>query len=110
MWAPFTDTTNTFQTIFPRSSAVAEKLWSPAAATQKAEPAKGRLQGFRCLMLARGVPSGPSTWGKACPSDWQFDYQPPYRTPQAFGVAAQAGLEWGPRKAAGGFPRKWGTA
>ena len=110
MWAPFTDTTNTFQTIFPRSSAVAEKLWSPAAATQKAEPAEGRLQDFRCLMLARGVPSGPSTWGKACPADWQFDYNPPYRTPQAFGVAARAGLEGGQRKAAGGFPRKWGTA
>ena len=81
MWAPFTDSTNTLQTVFPRASAVAERLWSPSAALPAAATAAtvARLHAFRCALLDRGLPSAPAQWGLECASEFPFRYAAPYR-------------------------------
>jgi len=84
MWAPFTDSTNTLQTVFPRASAVAERLWSPSAAlpATATDTTVARLHAFRCSLIDRGIPSAPAQWGLECASEFPFHYAAPYRPPR----------------------------
>ena len=92
MWAPFTDSTNTLQTVFPRASAVAERLLSPSAALPAAATAAtvARLHAFCCALLDRGLPSAPAQWGLECASEFRplpppsapVRYAAPYRPPR----------------------------
>ena len=70
MWGEKVDASDFDQTVWPRLAAIAEKLWSPAAATGAAggddlpaalSAALPRLQAFRCLLNERGVASAPVT-------------------------------------------------
>lgn len=60
MWGETVDPSDLENTVWPRMAAIAERLWSPAEALAAGPPAaKARLEAFRCLMLSRGVRTGP---------------------------------------------------
>ncbi|CAJ0571643.1 unnamed protein product, partial [Mesorhabditis spiculigera] len=73
MWGEMVDATNVIQRIFPRTSAVAEKLWSSAKFT-KADPATvwPRLQEMQCRMVRRGFPAQPGYGPGFC----EVEYEP----------------------------------
>ncbi|ETO34651.1 beta-hexosaminidase [Reticulomyxa filosa] len=58
MWGETVDVSDIEQTVWPRASAIAERLWSPAYVnnTNKALP---RIEYFRCLMNERGIAAAP---------------------------------------------------
>merc|ERR1719272_2057771 len=55
MWGEGVDETNFEPRVFPWSSAVAERLWSPPEQSQSSDEAEGRLDWFRCLLVRRGI-------------------------------------------------------
>uniref|UniRef100_A0A0G4G7J3 beta-N-acetylhexosaminidase n=1 Tax=Chromera velia CCMP2878 TaxID=1169474 RepID=A0A0G4G7J3_9ALVE len=66
MWGESADVSNVEATTWPRTAAVAEKLWSPKAFTLKEASSEegmnrvgARLQEFRCLFLSLGIPAAP---------------------------------------------------
>eukprot|EP01062_Namystynia_karyoxenos_P048309 TRINITY_DN3672_c0_g1_i4.p1 TRINITY_DN3672_c0_g1~~TRINITY_DN3672_c0_g1_i4.p1 ORF type:complete len:529 (+),score=186.51 TRINITY_DN3672_c0_g1_i4:78-1664(+) len=61
MWGETVDPSDIEQTVWPRLGAIAEKLWSPRAATANAtaNAALERLERFRCLLNRRGVRAAP---------------------------------------------------
>ena len=59
MWGETVDASDLQQTVWPRLAAVAEKLWSPRAATTDASAAAPRIARFRCLLNERGVAAAP---------------------------------------------------
>lgn len=58
MWAEVIDNGNVLQRLFPRVSAVAEKLWSQIDVNNVTE-AMYRLEEHSCRLKARGIPSQP---------------------------------------------------
>lgn len=58
MWAESVDATNVVQRIFPRASAIAEKLWS-AVNVVDIRGAARRLEEHSCRMNFRGLPAQP---------------------------------------------------
>uniref|UniRef100_A0A8C4Q7S0 Beta-hexosaminidase n=1 Tax=Eptatretus burgeri TaxID=7764 RepID=A0A8C4Q7S0_EPTBU len=58
IWGEYVDATNIMHRLWPRASAVAERLWSDGSVnnTTKAYP---RLASHRCRMLMRGIPAQP---------------------------------------------------
>ncbi|KAK7084802.1 hypothetical protein SK128_004139 [Halocaridina rubra] len=68
IWGEYVDKANLIPRVWPRASAVAEKLWSSMEQTQDVNSAAPRIEEFRCKLLSRGfmVDSlGPSF----CPGD-----------------------------------------
>lgn len=65
MWSELVDDTNIVQRIFPRVSAMAEKLWSPFNASDKWD-ALMRLEEHYCRMQNRGVPAQPPNHAGYC--------------------------------------------
>jgi len=73
MWGETVDVSDFDSTVWPRMSAIGERLWSVRSDTQNLEDAENRLSKFRCLMMLRGVgatsiggggrpsPSGPGS-------------------------------------------------
>ena len=59
MWGEYVDETNLISTIYPRASAVSERLWSSASSTTDLNDAERRLLIQHCRMRARGVASSP---------------------------------------------------
>ena len=59
MWGETVDASDLQPTVWPRLAAVAEKLWSPRAATADARGAAPRIARFRCLLNERGVAAAP---------------------------------------------------
>ena len=57
MWGEFIDGSNLLNTVWPRTAAIAERLWSPRDVNNTAT-AKPRLAQFRFLLQARGIPAG----------------------------------------------------
>jgi len=55
MWGETVDIHDSDSTIWPRMSAIAERLWSVRADTQDLKDAEERLTKFRCLMMLRGI-------------------------------------------------------
>mmetsp|Transcript_40155 Transcript_40155/g.115914 ORF Transcript_40155/g.115914 Transcript_40155/m.115914 type:complete len:591 (+) Transcript_40155:42-1814(+) len=59
MWGEHVDGSDLMSTVFPRLSAIAERLWSPRAATRDPKQALPRLRKFRCMMLQAGIGAEP---------------------------------------------------
>jgi hexosaminidase len=57
-WGEMIDGSALLNTVWPRTAATAERLWSPRHVNDVAA-AKQRLAKFRCLLLERGIPAGP---------------------------------------------------
>lgn len=70
MWGEFVDGTNLTPRLWPRASAVAERLWSDPVQTQSADAAWPRLHEFRCRMMARGYEVEPPNDPDYCPDFW----------------------------------------
>ena len=51
MWSEFVDGTNILSRLWPRASAVAERLWSNPSLTSSTDNAQYRLDEHRCRML-----------------------------------------------------------
>lgn len=73
IWAEFVDATNLLSRVWPRASAVAEKLWSRAEDTKNADNARKRLDVHRCLMVRRGIPAAPILNGYCGDYEWQLN-------------------------------------
>lgn len=65
MWAEVVDSTNVIQRIWPRASAVAEKLWS-ARSVKNLQDAAKRLEEHTCRMNFRGIPAQPPNGAGFC--------------------------------------------
>lgn len=65
MWGEYVDGTNLIPRLWPRASAVAERLWSPQSVTSLDE-AKPRIAEHRCRMLRRGLQVQPITGPGYC--------------------------------------------
>jgi hexosaminidase len=59
-WGESADGSDVLQTVWPRAAAIAERLWAYNMQLNSSSPGVAeRLAGFRCLLLARGVPASP---------------------------------------------------
>jgi len=58
MWGETVDTSDIFNTIWPRAAAVSERLWSSRNVTDTVS-AGARLSWFRCFLNRRGIPAAP---------------------------------------------------
>ncbi|KAJ8396533.1 hypothetical protein AAFF_G00015990 [Aldrovandia affinis] len=58
LWGEFVDATNLTPRLWPRASAVAERLWSDKGVTD-IDDAYSRLTEHRCRMVQRGIPAEP---------------------------------------------------
>ena len=56
MWGETVDSSNVELTVWPRTAAIAERLWSPGS-VNSTDAAKWRMENFRCLLLERGIAS-----------------------------------------------------
>ena len=63
MWGEYIDGSNLLNTVWPRTAAIAERLWSPREVNDTAT-AKPRLAQFRFLLQARGIPAGVLDFSK----------------------------------------------
>eukprot|EP01134_Creolimax_fragrantissima_P004310 CFRG4310T1 len=75
MWGEYVDGANIIQRAFPRTSAVAERLWSDRSVTN-IEDATKRLREFRCKLLVRGIQAevlGPNDY---CLEEWDVSKSP----------------------------------
>jgi len=70
MWGEFVNSVNLIPRLWPRASAVAERLWSPATATNVKEAAQ-RLQEMECRLLQRGYPVEPANGPGFCDVVWE---------------------------------------
>ena len=68
MWGEHVDGSNFMSRVWPRASAVAERLWSPRDVTD-VDNAQIRLHNHRCRMVYRGIDAEPIMPG-FCPCEW----------------------------------------
>ncbi|CAD5123529.1 DgyrCDS11869 [Dimorphilus gyrociliatus] len=65
LWGEFVDTSNVVSRLWPRASAVAEKLWSSSAMSD-ATSATPRFKEHRCRMVGRGIRAEPQNGPGYC--------------------------------------------
>ncbi|KAL1782792.1 beta-hexosaminidase subunit beta [Sigmodon hispidus] len=58
LWGEYVDATNIIPRLWPRASAVGERLWSPETVTDLTD-AYSRLVAHRCRMVSRGIAAQP---------------------------------------------------
>jgi len=71
-WSEYIDPTNAISLLWPRASAVAERLWS-AKEVNDVEEAKYRLDQQRCRMVRRKVPAKPILNGYCGDYEWDME-------------------------------------
>ncbi|XP_078670317.1 beta-hexosaminidase subunit beta-like [Branchiostoma floridae x Branchiostoma belcheri] len=89
LWAEWVDATNHVARMWPRASAVAERLWSPQSVNDSAA-ASPRMEEHRCRMVRRGIraqPQGPSY----CKYEWNLAGQAGNYVPTASGARGITG-------------------
>jgi len=90
MWGERVDASNFMERVWPRASAVAEKLWSgsePQAYRDiLSKTVNRRITAFRCLMVLRGVAAAPISPG-VCQQDPRFPPSHPGATGEPLMVA-----------------------
>ncbi|XP_028274509.1 beta-hexosaminidase subunit beta isoform X1 [Parambassis ranga] len=69
LWGEYVDATNLTPRLWPRASAVAERLWSSKDVTD-IDDAFNRLSVHRCRMVARGIPAEP-LFSSFCPREYK---------------------------------------
>ncbi|CAL9682250.1 unnamed protein product [Knipowitschia caucasica] len=69
LWGEFVDATNLTPRLWPRASAVAERLWS-AKEVKDLNDAYSRLSSHRCRMVERGIPAEP-LFTSHCPHEYK---------------------------------------
>uniref|UniRef100_A0A3Q4AP48 Beta-hexosaminidase n=1 Tax=Mola mola TaxID=94237 RepID=A0A3Q4AP48_MOLML len=69
LWGEYVDGTNLTPRLWPRASAVAERLWSAMNVTDLSD-AFQRLSAHRCRMVERGIPAEP-LFSSYCPSEYK---------------------------------------
>ncbi|XP_031173647.1 beta-hexosaminidase subunit beta isoform X1 [Sander lucioperca] len=69
LWGEYVDATNLTPRLWPRASAVAERLWSAKDVTD-INDAFNRLSVHRCRMVARGIPAEP-LFSSYCPREYK---------------------------------------
>jgi len=72
MWTEFVNSVNLTPRMWPRASAVAERLWSEASVRDLHE-AKSRIQEMECRMLQRGFPVEPINGPGFCDINWNAE-------------------------------------
>lgn len=84
MWGEFVNSVNLLPRLWPRASAVAERLWSDASA-KSIKDASHRLQEHECRMLRRGYPVEPANGAGFCDTVWVPEaMHPPEWVPSFF--------------------------
>uniref|UniRef100_A0A3B3C3R6 Beta-hexosaminidase n=1 Tax=Oryzias melastigma TaxID=30732 RepID=A0A3B3C3R6_ORYME len=69
LWGEYVDATNLTPRLWPRASAVAERLWSAKEVTD-INDAYNRLSAHRCRMVERGIPAEP-LFSSFCPHEYK---------------------------------------
>ncbi|XP_063334222.1 beta-hexosaminidase subunit beta isoform X2 [Pelmatolapia mariae] len=69
LWGEYVDATNLTPRLWPRASAVAERLWSAKNVTDIGD-AFNRLSLHRCRMVERGIPAEP-LFSSYCPHEYK---------------------------------------
>ncbi|XP_061656143.1 beta-hexosaminidase subunit beta isoform X1 [Phyllopteryx taeniolatus] len=69
LWGEYVDATNLTPRLWPRASAVAERLWSAKNVTD-VNDAYDRLSSHRCRMVERGIPAEP-LFSSYCPHEYK---------------------------------------
>ncbi|KAM4527418.1 beta-hexosaminidase subunit beta isoform 2-T2 [Odontesthes bonariensis] len=69
LWGEYVDATNLTPRLWPRASAVAERLWSAKDVTD-VDDAFSRLSVHRCRMVERGIPAEP-LFSSYCPREYK---------------------------------------
>ncbi|GAV03539.1 hypothetical protein RvY_13942 [Ramazzottius varieornatus] len=69
MWGEYIDSTNVMIKLWPRASAVAERLWSAQSVTDIGNAEK-RLRAHRCRMNRRGIPAEPNLGPDFCATEY----------------------------------------
>jgi len=77
MWGEYVDSTNLVSRLFPRASAVGERLWSAMDVTD-VNSAEVRLQAHTCRMLNRKISAEPPNGPSFCNQEYQNVYLPPW--------------------------------
>jgi hexosaminidase len=73
MWGENVDASNFISRVWPRASAVAERLWTGDISKGASTTIDDRIHNFRCRMVQQGFDAGPTRPG-SCPSEVR--YQP----------------------------------
>ncbi|CAB3401004.1 unnamed protein product [Caenorhabditis bovis] len=71
IWGEYVDNTNIEARLWPRASAVAERLWSPIEKTLNASDAWPRMHELRCRLVARGYRIQPINNPDYCPFEFE---------------------------------------
>ncbi|KAM9306857.1 beta-hexosaminidase subunit beta isoform 3-T3 [Pholidichthys leucotaenia] len=69
LWGEYVDATNLTPRLWPRASAVGERLWSDKSVTD-INDAYNRLSAHRCRMVERGIPAEP-LFSSFCPREYK---------------------------------------